>query len=98
MVLLSGSLSTACSVCSGGTIGFIGLICPHIMRNLYGAKSKPLLILSTLLGGILLLLSDTIARVIIAPSELPVGVITSIIGVPVFIWILIGSHSVKGEV
>jgi len=98
LVLLSGSLSTACSVCSGGTIGFIGLICPHIMRNLYGAKSKPLLILSTLLGGILLLLSDTIARVIIAPSELPVGVITSIIGVPVFIWILIGSHSVKGEV
>ena len=92
LVLLSGCLSTACSVCSGGTIGFVGLICPHIMRNLYGAKAKGLLPLSILLGGTLLLVSDTLARIVIAPGELPVGVITSLVGVPIFIWILLGKN------
>ena len=56
LVLLSGSLSTACSVCSGGTIGFVGLICPHIMRQLYGANSKRLMILSILFGFVSVLL------------------------------------------
>ncbi|MCR4790422.1 MAG: iron ABC transporter permease [Treponemataceae bacterium] len=93
LVLLSGSIATACSVCSGGTIGFIGLICPHIMRRLYGVSNRHLMLLSTLFGGILLLLSDTLARLVIAPSELPVGVITSLIGVPIFIWILLGKNS-----
>ncbi len=93
MVLLSGSLATACSVCSGGTIGFIGLICPHIMRRLYGVSNRNLMLLSTLFGGILLLLSDTISRIVIAPAELPVGVITSLVGVPIFIWILLGKNS-----
>lgn len=98
LVLFSGSLATACSVCSGGTIGFVGLICPHIMRRLYGANSRPLIVLSILFGGILLLISDTIARVVIAPSELPVGVITSLVGVPIFIWILLGKESGKYEI
>ena len=96
LVLITGSLATACSVCSGGTIGFVGLICPHIMRRIYGPRGQKLIVLSSILGGILLLISDTIARTVIAPAELPVGVITSLVGVPIFIWILLGK-SVYGK-
>lgn len=85
LVLVSGALAVSCGVCAGGTIGFIGLIAPHIVRSLTGPKGKTLIPLSMFFGAILLLLSDTIARIVIAPAELPAGIITSLLGAPFFI-------------
>lgn len=87
-VLVTGSLAASCAVCAGGIISFVGLISPHIMRKLFGSGHRKLIPLSMLGGAILLLLSDTFARIIIAPSEVPVGIITSLIGVPFFIIVL----------
>ena len=85
LVLISGALAVSCGVCAGGTIGFVGLIAPHIVRKILGPKSKILIPFSMLFGAILLLLSDIFARTIIAPAELPAGTITSILGVPFFL-------------
>ena len=85
MVLICGSLAVSAAVCAGGTIGFVGLIAPHIVRKLTGPKGRTLVPLSMIFGATLLLISDTIARVAIAPGELPAGIITSILGVPFFI-------------
>lgn len=87
-VLISGSLAASCAVCAGGIISFVGLISPHIMRSIFGSDHKKLIPLSMFGGAILLLLSDTLARTIIAPSEIPVGIITSLIGVPFFVIVL----------
>ena len=95
LVLFSGSLAASCAVCSGGTIGFVGLVAPHIVRNVVSPNHKTLLPPSMLIGSSLLLISDTIARTIIAPAEIPVGVITSLIGAPFFIYIIFSS---KGKI
>ncbi len=87
--LVSASLASATAVCAGGTIGFIGLIAPHIMRILFGSTHKRLLPLSMILGSILLLIADILSRTLAAPMELPIGVVTAIIGVPFFLWILL---------
>ena len=84
-VLICGALAVSSAVCAGGTIGFVGLIAPHIVRKLSGPKSKTLIPYSMMFGAALLLISDTIARTAIAPGELPAGIITSILGVPFFI-------------
>lgn len=89
-VLISGALAVSASVCAGGTIGFVGLISPHIVRKIIGPKAKNLIPFSMIFGGIILLLSDTLARIIIAPGELPAGVITSILGVPFFLILCLG--------
>lgn len=85
LVLLCGSLAVSCAVCAGGTIGFVGLIAPHIVRKFLGPRSRTLIPFSMIFGAVLLLLSDTLARVLIAPGELPAGIITSILGVPFFL-------------
>ena len=85
LVLICGALAVSAAVCAGGTIGFVGLIAPHIVRKITGPKSRTLIPFSMLFGAILLLLSDTLARTVIAPSELPAGIITSILGVPFFV-------------
>lgn len=85
LVLFAGALASSCAVCAGGTISFVGLVAPHIVRRIWTSKGKHLFFLSMLLGASLLLISDTIARTVVRPSELPVGIITSIIGVPFFI-------------
>lgn len=90
LVLICGALAVSSAVCAGGTIGFVGLIAPHIVRKIISSKAKCLIPFSMILGGILLLLSDTFARVVIAPGELPAGVITSILGVPFFIFLCLG--------
>ncbi len=91
MVLVS-AFATAAAVSIAGAIGFVGLLVPHVLRAFivkkHGPDQKFLLPASALLGGIFLVLSDMIARTIIAPSQLPVGVITALIGVPSFLWIL----------
>ena len=70
-------------------IGFVGLIVPHMVRLLIGPDHRWLLPVSALAGGILLLIADTLARVIIAPVELPTGILTAILGAPFFIMLLI---------
>ena len=79
---------TSISVSVAGLIGFVGLIIPHMVRMVFGADHRILLPVTFLLGGTFLILCDTIAKVVLAPSELPVGVVTSLFGVPVFLYLL----------
>ena len=88
ILLIAASLATASAVAFSGIIGFIGLIVPHIIRLAFGADHRRLLPLSLLGGAALLILSDVLARVIMAPQELPVGIVTALAGVPFFLWIL----------
>jgi len=71
-----------------GVIGFVGLIVPHVMRTLWGHRHRTLLPAAFLGGGTLLALADTLARTVIAPRELPVGIVTALVGVPVFTLLL----------
>ncbi|MDH5472078.1 MAG: iron ABC transporter permease [Gammaproteobacteria bacterium] len=87
-LFILASLLTAFAVTQAGSIGFIGLIVPHMLRLLSGSDHRLLIPASVLLGGSLLLISDTLARTIIAPQQLPVGVITAFIGVPFFLLLL----------
>ena len=91
VLLVLASLTAAAAVSVSGIIGFVGLITPHIMRLLVGPDHKNLFPTTAIAGGIVLLFSDTIARTILSPREIPVGIITSIIGVPFFIYLLLRS-------
>ncbi|SFX49769.1 FecCD family ABC transporter permease [Marinospirillum alkaliphilum] len=82
------ALLTAVAVTVAGSIGFVGLIVPHLMRLLLGHDHRLLLPASALGGGTLLVVADTLARILIAPQQLPVGVITALLGVPVFLLLL----------
>ena len=88
-LILLTTLGIGTAVAIGGTIGFVGLIVPHIVRLLIGPDHRWLLPASALAGGVLLLLADTIARIIIAPTELPTGILTAILGAPFFIMLLV---------
>lgn len=88
MVLTAGSILTGAAVAVSGTIGFVGLVIPHITRRLWGPDHKHLLPLSILTGSGFLIIADLVARTIISPVELPIGVITALIGAPVFAAIL----------
>jgi len=88
-LLLLASAVTAIAVTAAGTIGFVGLVVPHLMRLMFGSLHKAVLPASAIGGGILLILADSAARTIVAPSELPVGVLTAMLGVPVFLFLLL---------
>ena len=88
-LLLLASAVTALAVTAAGTIGFVGLVIPHLMRLLFGSLHRAVLPASAIGGGLLLVLADSAARTIIAPAELPVGILTAIIGVPVFLYLLL---------
>ncbi len=88
LILVSSSILTGSAVAVSGTIGFVGLVVPHFVRQLVGHNHVHLLPLSILLGGGFLVLADLVARTIITPSELPIGVITALIGAPIFGYIL----------
>jgi iron complex transport system permease protein len=88
IVYALASLFTAVAVTTAGSIGFIGLVVPHLMRMAIGNDQRLLLPASALAGGSLLLLADTLARTIVAPQQLPVGVLTALLGVPVFLFLL----------
>ena len=88
VILISGALAVSAAVCAGGTIGFVGLIAPHIARKIFGTKAKTVVPLSMVTGASVLLLSDTICRTVISPAELPVGTVTAILGAPFFISLL----------
>jgi len=88
LLLLAASLATAAAVSFSGIIGFIGLIVPHVMRLWFGADYRRLVPLSLIGGAAALLLSDVLARIIVAPQELPVGIVTALFGAPFFLWVL----------
>ncbi|MCG2575636.1 iron ABC transporter permease [Dechloromonas sp. XY25] len=87
-IYLLASLATAASVTTAGSIGFVGLVVPHLVRLATGNDQRLLLPASVLAGGSLLVVADTLARILIAPQQLPVGVLTALIGVPVFLFLL----------
>ncbi|MGQ7247745.1 FecCD family ABC transporter permease [Halomonas sp. V046] len=89
---LAASLATAIAVTTAGSVGFVGLMVPHMLRLRLGADQRMILPASLLAGGTLLTLADTLARTIIAPQQLPVGVITALIGVPTFLYLLCRSR------
>jgi len=88
VIIISASLTTAVAVAFSGIIGFIGLIVPHIIRILWGPDYKLLIPLSIMAGATALLLADMLARILLAPSTLPVGIVTAMAGAPFFLWIL----------
>jgi iron complex transport system permease protein len=87
-VYLAASLLTAAAVAVSGVIGFVGLVVPHIARLAWGHRHRALLPAAFIGGGALLAIADTLARTVVAPRELPVGVVTALIGVPVFTLLL----------
>ena len=87
-LLLLASATTAVAVSLTGTIGFVGLITPHIARAIFGPDHRILVPTSAILGSIMLVMSDAVARTILIPSEIPVGIITSLLGGPFFMYLL----------
>jgi len=87
-ILALGALLTSISVALGGVIALVGLLVPHITRLLVGADHRLLLPASALIGGVFLIVVDTVARTVISPQELPVGLVTALVGAPAFIFLL----------
>lgn len=88
VVYLLASMATAVSVTTAGSVGFVGLVIPHLTRMMIGNDQRILLPTSMLAGGTFLVLADMLARLLIAPQQLPVGVVTALIGVPAFLYLL----------
>jgi iron complex transport system permease protein len=93
MVLGAASLMVAAAVSVSGLIGFVGLMTPHMARLVLGPDHRLLLPASVLAGGIVLVLADLLARVVMAPVELPVGIVTAVLGGPFFVWLLTRSEA-----
>jgi len=89
LCMMLASLITASVICFTGTIGFIGLVAPHITRMVVGGDHRFLLPASALVGALILLAADTVARTVLAPVILPVGIMTSFLGVPFFIYLFL---------
>ena len=87
-IYILASLATAISVTTAGSVGFVGLVIPHLTRIFVGNDQRVLLPTAMMTGGVFLVLTDTLARVLMAPQQLPVGVVTALIGVPVFLYLL----------
>ncbi len=88
VVYLAASILTGMAVSVSGAIGYVGLLAPHLMRMLFGSDYRLLIPTSALGGAIIVVLADTLARTIVAPTELPVGAMTAMVGAPVFIYLL----------
>jgi iron complex transport system permease protein len=88
LLVAAASLVAAVAVSFSGIIGFVGLVVPHLVRLLWGSDYRRLIPLATLGGGVVLLASDILARTLLSPQEIPVGIITSIVGAPFFLWLL----------
>jgi iron complex transport system permease protein len=89
IAILAACLATGAAVATAGSIGFVGLVAPHVVRLTGLRSARQLLPFSALLGGVFLVLADTVARTVVAPTQLPVGVISAAIGVPVFLTLLL---------
>ena len=92
LIYVLASLLTATAVTMAGSIGFVGLVVPHMLRLVLGNDQRLILPACALAGGTLLVLADTLARIVIAPEQLPVGVITALLGVPTFLYLLYRSR------
>jgi iron complex transport system permease protein len=88
ILLAAATLITSSAICFTGLIGFVGILIPHVVRLIWGPDYRFLLPLSTLVGAIFLILADTLARTIIPPTEIPVGIITALCGAPFFLYLL----------
>src|SRR5690606_41836458 len=95
MLLGATALLTGCLVAVSGSIGFIGLVVPHAVRLLVGARHRVLLPLSALTGAVMLIWADTLARTLFDPRELPVGVVTALIGAPLFGLLLLRARKIS---
>src|SRR5688500_8898913 len=93
IIIVSASLVTAAAVSFAGIIGFVGLVIPHVVRMWWGVDYRRIIPLSIICGASALLLADVLARVVLAPQELPLGIITALVGAPFFLWVL--RHSKK---
>ena len=96
IAILAVAAATGAAVAVSGGIGFIGIVVPHLLRLATGPDHHRLLMNSALLGASLLLAADMISRMIVAPAELPIGIVTAILGAPVFLWILLRRHGTMG--
>ncbi|RWC89644.1 MAG: iron ABC transporter permease [Mesorhizobium sp.] len=92
--IIGVSAAVGASVAVSGGIGFVGIVVPHLLRLLIGPDNRYLLPASALLGASLLLLADAVARTIVAPAELPIGIVTAVTGAPFFLWILLRKRGV----
>jgi iron complex transport system permease protein len=95
IVVAACALAAASAVSVSGLIGFVGIVVPHIVRRIAGTSYRLVLPLSLLAGAGFLVLADTVARTVLSPAELPIGVVTALIGSPVFVWILRSTRSVR---
>ncbi|MGD9880717.1 MAG: FecCD family ABC transporter permease [Reyranella sp.] len=90
------ALAVGASVAISGTVGFVGLVAPHIVRLLLGPAHRTLLPAAALFGGTFLVLADALARTVVSPAELPIGVLTALVGGPFFLWLLAGRAARSG--
>ncbi|HEY0545248.1 MAG TPA: iron ABC transporter permease [Pyrinomonadaceae bacterium] len=88
MVFLAASLLVGTSVAAGGSVGYVGLVVPHLVRLSFGSDNRTVILATALAGALFVVVADTAARTVIAPRELPVGAITALIGAPLFIYLL----------
>lgn len=97
ILLVLSALMVAAAVAVSGVIGFVGLVVPHVMRMCIGSDHRWLLPGATLAGAILMLLADTLARTVVAPAEMPVGLLTSLLGAPWFLWLILRRQDNRDE-
>lgn len=93
VLLVIGVASTAAAVSVVGTLGFVGLVAPHMARILVGNYHRKLVPLAAVMGAILVVVADTVGRIVLAPSEVPSGIVTALLGTPYFLWLLWRSKS-----
>jgi iron complex transport system permease protein len=89
VAILSVAAATGAAVAASGGIGFVGIVVPHLLRLVSGPDHLRLLPNAALLGGAMLVAADVVARTVVAPAELPIGIVTAVIGGPFFLWILL---------
>ena len=97
ILIVLGSLLTGIMVSLSGVIGFVGLVVPHVARTLFGASHRRLIPVASLMGGIFLLLADILARILVKPEEMPIGILTALSGAPFFLLLLKKSKYRFGE-
>ena len=95
LCFVAGSIAAAAAVCAGGVIGFVGLICPHIIRILCGSSYKKIIPISLLAGAVFLGIVDIFCRKVAAPTDIPAGIVTSLIGAPFFVFVLLSGRKRK---
>ncbi|HHZ09348.1 MAG TPA: iron ABC transporter permease [Rhizobiales bacterium] len=94
VAIFTVAAATGVSVAVSGGIGFVGIVVPHLLRLIIGPDNRYLLPASALLGGTLLILADSVSRTLVAPAELPIGIVTAVTGAPFFLWILLRRRGV----